>query len=413
MTDPPRLLSDFNRPAGLIKADYSDFIVEEEPLYPAAGDGDHTYFLVEKAGLSTQQAIQDIARALNLPKRNIGYAGLKDSRAITRQWMSVEHVPPETVAAISLPRIEIVEVTRHRNKIRLGHLRGNRFTIHVRQTDATRLADLQNALAELVKRGAPNYFGEQRFGNRGDTWAIGAAMVRGQIDEAVDLALGRPGPLDHGKIRRARELYQAGKYADAARHWPGMFHDARRALKALAQTGNKTRAFSAIDRHTRQFYLSAYQSYLFNHVLAARLSDGPDHLLTGDLAEKHANHAVFLVEDADAEQPRADAFEISPTGPLFGRRMTQPTGRPAEIEAQILANEGLSFDQLCDSRLRTAGARRALRFRVEDADISVGGDEAGVFLTVRLFLPRGCYATTVLRELFSWSAADDPTAADA
>jgi len=402
MTKLPRLLQNFTRAQGLIKSDYEDFVVEELPLYPADGSGTHTYFLVEKRGLSTMQAAADIARALNVRRRDIGYAGLKDARAVTRQWMSLEHTDPEQVAALQIPRLRILEVTQHTNKLRLGHLKANRFTIRVHQTEPDRLPELQDALVELVCRGVPNYFGKQRFGGRGDAWAVGLAMLRGQPEQALDLVLGCPSERDRGDIRRARELYERGQYLQAARRWPGMFRDERRALKALARSsGRKLRGFAAIDKATRRFYVSAYQSYLFNRVLAARLPLGLDRLQPGDLAYLHASGAVFQVEDAALEQARADCFEISPSGPLFGYRMTEPTGHPGELEAHVLAAENLSPHTFRSGPLHVKGARRSLRFQPANAEIRLGAASRGAYLELTFALPRGCYATSLLRELFA------------
>lgn len=416
--DLPRLLSDFRPAPGVLKADYSDFVVEELPLYDADGTGTHTYFLLEKQGLGTMQAVNDIAKALGVLRREIGYAGLKDSRAVTRQWMSVEHVPAEKIEALELPRLTIRKVTHHRNKLKLGHLRANAFTIRVRETEPDRLAELQDALAELARRGVPNYFGQQRFGDRGDNAAIGRALLLNEAEEAIDLLLGRPGPDDYGKVRHARELYEAGHFAEAISQWPPMFRDQRQALKALAQTkGKKRRALAAVDRNTRQFHVSAYQSYMFNRVLAARLESGLDRLQTGDLAWIHRNGAVFHVDDADADQPRADAFEISPTGPLFGGRMSAPSGAPGELEQRVLADEALPEGVFANPKLRVRGGRRPLRFQPTDTSIRLGADRRGVYLEFAFTLPRGCYATALLRELFvdqAVAAADgegtDPSA---
>ncbi len=411
MVELPRLLASFEPVPGRIKLDYSDFVVEEVPLYPADGVGTHTYFLLEKTGLTTRQAVEDLAHALNVRRHEIGFAGLKDARAVTRQWMSVEHVPPEKLAALKRPRLRVLETTRHRNKLRLGHLRGNRFVIRVRQTQPDRLTALEDALRELARRGVPNFFGEQRFGYRGDTWAIGRAIVRREIDEAVDLILGRPGASDHGPIRRARELYDAGEYFDAARAWPAMFRSERRALKAIGMGhGKRRRGFAAIDRATRTFYVSAYQSYLFNRVVAERLQSGLDRLWEGDLAWRHVSGAVFRVEDPAAEQARADMFEISPTGPLFGYRMTEPAGPAGELESRILEGEGLKPEAFHAGPLRVKGSRRPLRFQPTETQLLLGADERGAYLELRFMLPRGCYATALLRELFR---LDGPTEADA
>lgn len=399
MLDAPRLLEDFRPLTGALKADYTDFEVDEVPLYAPSGEGTHTYFLLEKAGLATPQAVSDIARALGVLRRDIGFAGQKDARAVTRQWLSVEHIEPERVRALELPRMRVLEVTRHRNKLKLGHLAGNRFCIKVRQTQTERLAEVQDALAVLEKRGVPNYFGEQRFGARGDSWLTGRAIVRSNFEEALQHLLGRTSPADHGDVRRARNLFDQGRYGPALRAWPAMFRDERRALKALIQTGKPKRAFLAIDPASRAFFVSAYQSHLFNRVLALRIRDGLDRLHVGDLAWIHVSGAVFKVVDPAVEQPRADAFEISPSGPLFGYRMTWPEGQPGEREHQVLAEEGLAPEDFRTNALRIKGMRRALRFRTSAAQVRLGADERGAYLEFRFTLPRGCYATVLLREL--------------
>lgn len=396
----PRLLTDFDPLPGLLKADCTDFVVDEIPLYPASGEGSHTYFLLEKTGLATMPAVADLAHHLGVPRHAIGFAGLKDARAVTRQWMSVEHVEPQRLEKLEIPRLRILETTRHNNKLRQGHLKGNRFQIRVRQTHVQRLAQAQQALATLCEKGVPNYFGPQRFGVRGDTGLVGQALLRDDVDAAVDLILGRPSDADTGKLRHARDLYEHGHYEEAARLWPSMFRDERRALKTLAQKGKKRRALAAIDRRTREFYVSAYQSLLFNKVVAQRLPEGLDRLVAGDLAWIHVAGKVFLVEDAAAEQPRADSFDISATGPLFGYRMTEPTGVPGEREAAILAEEGLEKNVFKAGAHRVKGSRRPLRFPISDANIALGADERGPYLELTFTLPRGCYATAVLRELF-------------
>ncbi|MBI5863665.1 MAG: tRNA pseudouridine(13) synthase TruD [Planctomycetes bacterium] len=401
MNDWPRLLADLPLATGLIKQDYEDFTVEEIPLYPFTGEGDHTYFLVEKRGLSTLQAISDLAARLGVRRMDIGYAGLKDAKAVTRQWMSVEHTEPERVAALEIPRLRILETTRHGNKLRLGHLRANRFEIRVRQTQTERLPELHAGLERLVALGVPNYFGAQRFGSRGDGWVVGKAIVRGDLGGALDQMLGRPASGDPQPTGRARELYEAGEFEKAADLWPRLYREERRALRALAKGVRKKRVLLGVDRQVRDLLISAYQSHLFNRMLASRLPAGLHRLTLGDLAWVHRNGAVFRVEDVAVEQPRADVLEISPSGPLFGYRMTQPEAAPGEAEAALLAEEQLSPEAFRGERLRIKGGRRPYRFPVSDASIRLEEDARGPYLGLSFTLPRGCYATSLLRELFA------------
>ncbi len=396
----PYLTADVPPLGGRIKVRRTDFRVEEVPLYEASGEGTHSYFCIEKTGLSTFRAIHEIARALGRPHRDVGYAGMKDANAVTRQILSIEHVPPERIEKLQVPGVQVLWVRRHTNKLKLGHLKGNRFVIRLREAAPDRLDDVRRLMEVLCRRGVPNYFGEQRFGVRGDTWQIGRAMVRQDWVEAVSLMLGRPSDRDRKDIRRARELYEEGKYEEAAEMWPFPFPEAKRACVAMARSnGSHKRAFFGVDKSVKRLYLSAFQSYLFNRVVAERIG-GLDRLMAGDLAWRHANGAVFRVEDPAVEQPRADAFEISPSGPLFGYRMTEPTGQPQETESRILAEEGLSPD---DFRVagghKVKGSRRPLRFQPKECEADAGSDEHGPFYEFRFFLESGCYATTVLREV--------------
>lgn len=396
----PYLTGDVPPIRAAIKRRYEDFQVDEIPAYAPCGAGDHVYFTIEKTGLSTMRAVNDIAQELDILSRDIGLAGLKDARAVTRQTLSIEHIDPAEIASLRIPRIKVLSTTRHTNKLKIGHLRGNRFRIKLREVDLGRLDDLRAICAVLQHRGVPNYFGQQRFGSRGDTWQIGRAVLQGDHVTALDLMLGRPGPHDSGDVLRARQLYDTGKFAAAARAWPYGFRDNARACRAMEKSGGKhKRAFFAIDQRLKKFYVNAYQSYLFNLVLAGRIAE-IDQVREGDLAFKHDNGAVFRVTDAAAESSRAAAFEISPTGPIFGFRMTEAGGPTREEESAVLAGEGLSLDDFRRGRdMKFHGSRRPLRFRPDGLELEPGADEHGAFLELRFSLASGCYATMIFREV--------------
>lgn len=394
---------------GRAKLRPEDFLVEEVPLYQPSGEGTHVYFRIEKIGLSTMRAVHELARALGRPVRDIGYAGLKDADAVTIQTFSVEHVDPDAIRRLDLPRMRVVDVSRHTNKLRLGHLAGNRFTIKIRQTDTTRLPDVREIMNVLIRRGVPNYFGPQRFGMRGDTWEIGRALLREDYDDVVTRLLGRAGPGDYGDVRKARELFDRGEIEAAARAWPYPFVSERRVCGALVRArGNARKAVRMLDRQMERFYISSYQSCLFNQVVAARIAT-LDRLLEGDLAWRHPQGAVFRVEDVAREQHRCDAFEISPTGPLFGYRMSQPTGEPGRLEAALIVSENINPQEWREAgRHRVKGARRPLRFQPRDVDVDAGQDDAGPYVRLSFYLESGCYATAVLREICKLPAALSP-----
>lgn len=412
--------------AAVYKARWEDFEVEEIPARVPEGRGDHLWLEVEKRGLTTPRAASDLARVLGVKPSSVGYAGMKDARAVARQWMSVEHVDPERALALEIPRIRILRAVRHPRKLRRGWHAGNRFRILLRRLEpsAARAAPrAESSLGTLAETGVPNYYGPQRFGTRGDTWRVGRALAREEWSEAAALIAGRPlrpddgvDPAagihpDQGDILRARELFDAGAYADAAEAWPRGFGQCARLAAAMARTGgDAARSLPVVGKRMLRFYASAYQSWLFNGVLAERIRGGTmATLLPGELAWKHDTEALFLVEDPAPEQPRAAAFELSPTGPLVGPRMRQPTGEVAELESRVLNELGFRPGSLDSAALRPlTGRRRPLRFPLSEVEVTAGEDEQGEFLELRFALPPGCYATAVLRELGKGRIVEGP-----
>lgn len=380
---------------GRIKEGPEDFVVDELPLYAPSGEGQHTFFEIRKVRLSTFQAVRVLAQALDVPPNRIGYAGLKDAQATTCQVLSVERVSPSIVMALDLPGIDVLWAERHGNKLKTGHLRGNRFTLRVRGVDEAALSSCQAVLDVLTRRGVPNRFGAQRFGMRGDSARLGRAVVLKDTQGFVRAFLGGPNANESEQVQQARSRFDAGQWDEAARIFPGAMGDERRALQALIRSeGDYQRAFWAVPKRLKVFFLSAYQSLLFNRVLDARLQS-LDRVEAGDLAMKHPGRSVFRVEDEAVEQPRAASFEISPTGPLFGYKMMQATGQQGALEASILAGEDLVLEDFrVGGGIRAKGERRPLRFQVNEPEVWY---DEGVML--RFWLPRGCYATTVLDEI--------------
>jgi len=411
MNEPLALLTaDIPGTGGEIKLRDADFVVEEIPLYEASGHGSHTYAFIEKEGLGTREALGRLARALDVPVRNIGSAGLKDARAVTRQWISVEHVGPERVEKLDIPNVDILKVTRHTNKLKPGHLAGNRFVVRLRKLavpaeQAARTAE--QVLSILAQKGLPNYFGPQRFGNRHDNHLLGQAVLSNNAEAFIDLFLGRPlEGVDSPATFGARTLYGEGHYQDALSAWPGQQIEPCRALRALIKSqGDKKRAFYAVDKHLKGFFVSAYQSQLFNRVLAARMPQ-IDTLLLGDMAYKHVNGACFAVEDPAVEQPRCDGFEVSPTGPLLGQRTARLAGPAGEIENPIVEAQGLGEEQFRQmKRLGARGGRRPFRVQPKNTEVGAGEDDLGPYLELHFELPPGSYATTLIAEITKTSAA--------
>lgn len=389
---------------GRIKETAADFCVEELPLYPPCGEGTHTFFEIRKAGISSFEAMRQVARALGLGPGRIGYAGLKDAQAVTSQVLSVERVSPEQVQAMDLPGIEVLWAKRHRQSLKVGHLRGNRFTIRIRGVGEPALADCRSTLGILSRRGVPNYFGPQRFGMRGNSAALGRAILRRDAEGFVREFVGAPHPGESPRVQEARARADSGDWEGAHSLFPGSMADERSALLSIQRSGGDLRrGFATVPKRLKGFLLSAYQSELFNRVLERRL-DGLDQVVAGDLAMKHPWHSIFRVEDEAVEQDRASRFEISATGPIFGYKMMCPTGYPGQIEAAILAEEELEPETFrVGEGLQLRGERRSLRFQAHDLEAWY---EGGVVL--RFWLPPGSYATALLAEVMKAPADVEP-----
>ena len=396
----PYLTRNFPGIGGTIKNRPEDFFVQEIPLYEPSGEGEHVYAEVQKINLTTFEAIDRIADALRIPSREIGYAGLKDARAITRQIFSIPGTTEAIVMNLKLPDLSILWAARHGNKIRLGHLKANRFAIKIREVAPTDVIKLRPVLAELQQRGMPNFFGEQRFGRRGDNDLLGAAYVRGDHKAVLSLLLGTPNPsVDDPETIRARTAFDGHDLEKAMQLYPRHHGMERRVLHRLIKTHRPSSAVWTINENIRRLWVSALQSRVFNEVVARRI-DSLDQLMDGDFAFKHENGACFLVENAATEQPRAASFDISPSGPLIGYRISLPAGEPLRIEQEAFSQFGLAPSDFRQSgSLRVKGDRRPLRVQPADVDLAAGVDEHGPHITVAFTLPAGSFATVLLREL--------------
>lgn len=399
----PYLTESIQAVGGDIKTIPADFFVEELPLYECTGHGTHTYAFIQKKNMTTLDLISCIGRELGVHKMNIGYAGRKDARAITRQWISIEHIDPKRLKKIETRNIKILDVRQHTNKLKIGHLKGNRFVIRLRNLDVPMEQAVLTAgqiLDTLSVKGVPNYFGRQRFGYRGDSHLLGYAVVKNDVKAFFDILLGKPELDPNDEFHKARTFYEQGDYEAALYEWNTAFGDYRKALKILVRfDGDYKRAFKEYDRRMINLVVAAWQSDLFNCVLTKRMPD-IDVMLDGDMAYKHVNGACFLVEDAAAEQPRCTTFEISPTGPLVGNRMQVLAGPAGEIENAVLDTLDLHEDDYKRmQKHRAVGGRRPLRFKPENIKVAGGNDEHGPYLELHFDLPSGCYATVLLREI--------------
>lgn len=406
---PSRRLTAAPAAGGVIKQRPEDFVVDEIPLYEPAGTGEHLYLRIQKSNLSHSELMRVLRKHYKVRECDIGFAGMKDKLGVTQQTVSI-HLPGKADGEPPThPRLAVLWTTRHENKIRRGHLVGNRFVIRIREIDPIRAPMIHRQLRALQVSGIPDYFAYQRFGYRRNGHRLGLLVLAQAWDELLGELLGARGSPFPEHQRERREAFDAGRLAETVPLWMPGDRPERAAIAALIRGASPKAAIEAIDSTTKGFWISALQSYVFNRVVDRRIDEGLlDRLLEGDLAWKHDSRACFAVTPELAVDPeiaeRVRRFELSPSGPLPGPGMLRPTARPALIEAEVLAEAGLSEAQFENVPFKTAGMRRPLRVHLAAPDVEGAFDEHGPFIRVAFELPRGAYATIVLRELIGAGA---------
>jgi tRNA pseudouridine13 synthase len=343
----------------------------------------------------------------------IGFGGMKDKVGVTRQTVSI-HMPGTAIPDTNIEhaRIAVLWATRHHNKLRLGQLAGNRFSIRIRDVDPMKAPLALKIMRKLEQQGVPNYFGEQRFGYRGNNHVLGAYVLRGEWRHACTFLLGQAGGGFQEYQRPRRALYDEGKYAEAAAEWSTADRVELIVSRKLAKGTRPRDALLAVGDSAVEFWISALQSAIFNRVLDERIRSAALGMLReGDIACKHENRSMFHVTaealaSGELDQRLAN-MEVSPTGPLWGPGMLLPAGQTAEAEKSALAAAGFTVEQFLGFKRTLEGQRRPLSVPLKNAALEAGIDEHGEFIRVAFDLPRGSYATVVLREIMKNAAAAD------
>jgi len=356
----PRWTGDLPGCGGNIRVTVQDFEVEEIPLYLPVGSGDHLYLWIEKIDVAGETLRRHVARALDMSGGDVGMAGLKDRRAVTRQWLSVPRDREARLAQIESDRVHVLDVQLHRNKLRTGHLAGNRFRIRIREVSEHAATLLADKLARIAQTGLPNFYGSQRMGHGGSTLAAGWALTQG---------LGRT-----VQVRTPDDVVHS-------------LHLADRPLRRLAA--------------------SAIQSEVFNRTLARRMELGIlRQVVSGDVCKKTDTGGVFVSEDAAREQRRLESGEIVVTGPMWGPKMTRALRDAAELEAAVLKDFGMQSADFSALGHLAEGTRRPATVQPGAIALAVEGDSAVVSFT----LPAGSFATILIHELVGPTAALAETA---
>ncbi|TRY32983.1 tRNA pseudouridine(13) synthase TruD [Aliiglaciecola sp. M165] len=323
--------------SGSVKSQPSDFIVIEELGYELTGDGEHIYLWVEKTGLNTAFVAEQIASFCQLPLRAISYAGRKDKHAVTRQWFGV-HQPGKKEfdwSQMKLDGLKILNNQRHNKKLKIGHLKGNRFELTVRDLSATE--GLEERLQEIITSGVPNYYGSQRFGD-------------------------------------TRHHVMGGNLA-------------------LAQ--NMIAGEAIRNRNKRSMAISALRSWLFNQYVSQRLAlkhyEVP---LTGDICMLAGSNSFFRAEQIDDEiSQRLSKQDIHLSAPLWGKGELASSDDALRFESEL----GIAYSDVCNT-LESVGLRqerRAISLFPKQLQWQIQSN----ILNLQFSLPSGCFATSVLREV--------------
>ena len=330
-----------------------DFSVCEIPAYDITGQGEHIFVEVSKKKLTTQAVIEELARILEIRPQDIGHAGLKDRQAVTSQRLSLpETVLPQLQSLAEHPVVEgregaswrIKILGRHNNKLRPGHLQGNHFCIRLRNVDPQWPELVTPIAAALSEHGFANFYGTQRFGHSGNNAEIGLKSLR------------------EGKV-----------FGPKWRKW---------------------------------LMISALQSQLFNDWLENRIRDGLfETALVGDVFGKLPQGGIFYSLEPANEQPRLEAFEMSPMGPIFGYKMFKAQAQAWEREQAVLDRYDVKLEDF--RRLKAEGSRRRCRLKIDNLKISnKDGDPLFEFT-----LPAGSYASVLLDEFMkngsSYKSSED------
>ena len=337
----------------LFKQNKDDFVVTEVPLYEFSGEGEHLILKIRKKDLATWDALEIIAKFVGCKSRDIGYAGLKDKNAMTVQTISIHKQYEEKLKTFNHPNIKILGTTYHNNKIKVGHLKGNKFFVRLKRVNVLDSRKIEAALGSIVSLGMPNYFGFQRFGIEGDNYKKGKEIIEGTLKEK--------------------------------------------------------------RRNLKQMYINAYQSYLFNNWLSKRIEISklvdafepkeiyerlnlpldvvkrmkkqkhPLKIMTGDLLSHYPFGKIFTIEDLETESDKFYERDRVPTGLLSGKRVKNSIDLAYEIEKEYEAPTGED------------GARRFAWIFPEEVESNYKEDKN--WMELKFMLPKGCYATELIAEI--------------
>jgi len=330
-----------------------DFVVEEIPLYEFSGEGEHLILNIRKKGLSTAELVGIIARYLGIKNREIGYAGLKDKHAMTKQYISIHKKYEEAMESFTHDNIKILSKTMHKNKIKIGHLKGNRFYIKLKKVNPTSAQKIDEVLKNIDKFGMPNFFGYQRFGNNGDNHILGKKLAKGEARER------------NPRIKKLLiNAYQS--------HLFNLWLSKRVEINTLINNFEVKELESILNMSN-------------NQVQKLKNQEHPFKLINGDIMQHYPYGRLFDYTGDEEDIQRFNDRNISVTGLLCGKKVKLSSDMAGVIEKDF------------DDEINVDGTRRYAWIYPTDIEGRFNKIEAQYELNFTL--PKGSYATVLLEEI--------------
>lgn len=330
-----------------------DFVVTEIPLYEFSGEGEHMVLTMRKKDLSTWDAVQIISDTIGCKSRDIGYAGLKDKNAMTIQCISMPKTFEEKIRNFDHPQIKFLKIEYHNNKVRVGHLKGNRFFIRLKRVLERDHMKLQNILDLIEKYGMPNYFGVQRFGIDGDNYLKGKQICDGTLK------------VTNSKLS---QMYLNAYQSISFNEWLSKRIELSKLIEAFEPKEITDRV--GIDVATLK---------------ELKAQKHPFKVLKGDVMEHYPYGKIFYAEDVDSEAEKFFLKDRVPTGLLAGKK------------AKLAIGLAKKFEEEFDKKTIVDGTRRYAW--VFPSEIKSKYDDEKNHFEVEFVLPKGSYATELIREL--------------
>ncbi len=395
---------------GKIKSCAEDFIVEEISCHPPAGDGRYVIARITSKNWETNRLIEKLASHLHISSNSIGYAGIKDRKAVTSQLMSFP-VDIEKLQNLGLPDVKIEVLYKSSKPVYRGKLLGNHFHIVIRNVKGKK-EDVEKVLHEIEENGGfPNFFGVQRFGiARPITHIVGKYIVKNDLERAVMTYVANPIKGEDEESYKARKFLQETRdFEKALEIYPKKLAFERRIIAHLIKKpGDWKGAILSLPVNLVRIFVHAYQSYLFNRILSYRIKRGLpiNEAIEGDIVitcEKEivvqANEGIVVneknIEKINKQIKKEKCF---PSGAIIGYDVKLAEKEMGEIERKVMEEEEIEREEFKIPHMPSfacSGMRRIIVVPVKQINWRM--EDNNVFL--EFSLPKGCYATSLLREI--------------